>query len=128
MTCVFHILVDFQLLVFLKKSRLLKKSRTDPFFLKTSDYTLNSDYNQKSEIQHLKLPVRTCITVATGPKTVLFNPGIRNRLQGIDSASLRSQACRYYIPILTRFPALIDCSKIPALESDLKNKILCWSF
>ncbi len=73
----------FSAACFLIEVQTFEKSRTDPFFLKTTGYSLNSDYNQKSEIQHLKLPVRTCITVAAGPKTVLFNPGIRNRFQGI---------------------------------------------
>jgi hypothetical protein len=84
----------FSAACFLIEVQTFEKYRTGPFFLKTSDYTLNSDYNQKSGIQHLILPVRTCITVAAGPKTVLFNPGIRNRFLGIDSASLFSLAGR----------------------------------
>jgi hypothetical protein len=43
----------------------------------------------------------------------------RNQFHGIDSASLiiYSLAGRYDNPIPTRFLALIDCSKIPALPS-----------
>jgi hypothetical protein len=39
----------------------------------------------------------------------------KNRFQGIHSASLCSPVSRYDNPIPTRFLALIDCSKIPAL-------------
>ncbi len=40
----------------------------------------------------------------------------RNRFHGTNSASLWSLAGRYDNPIPTRFPAPIDCLKIPALE------------
>ncbi len=51
----------FSAACFLIEVQTFEKSRADPFFLKTPDYSFNSDYNQKSEIQHLKLMVRTCI-------------------------------------------------------------------
>jgi hypothetical protein len=41
---------------------------------------------------------------------------LRNRIQGMHSASLCSLAGRYDNPIPTRFLAPIDCLKIPALE------------
>jgi hypothetical protein len=46
---------------------------------------------------------------------------LRNRFQGIDSASLCSPAGRYEIPIPTWFLAPIDCSKIPAQLRALKT-------
>ncbi len=42
----------------------------------------------------------------------------RNRLQGINSASLCSLAGRYDNPIPTWFLTPRDCSKIPALAAD----------
>jgi hypothetical protein len=41
-----------------------------------------------------------------------------NRFQGMNSASLYSLAGRYDKPISTRFLALIDCLKSPALAAD----------
>jgi hypothetical protein len=44
----------------------------------------------------------------------------RRRFNGINSASLCCLAGRYDKPIPTRFLALIDCSKIPALLSQIQ--------
>ncbi len=48
----------------------------------------------------------------------------RNRVQGINSASLCSLAGRYDNTIPTRFLAPIDCLKIPALAGRYDNTIL----
>ena len=50
----------------------------------------------------------------------------RNQFQGIDSASLCSLAARHDNPLLTRFLAPIDCSKIPAHGFIVVLKILCF--
>jgi hypothetical protein len=49
------------------------------------------------------------------PEPEFLNLDPRNRFQGNSSASLCSLAVRYDNPIPTRFLALIDCLKIPAL-------------
>ena len=46
-----------------------------------------------------------------------------NRFQGINSASQCSLAGRYDNPILTRFLAPIDCSKIPALYKSQESLV-----
>ncbi len=50
----------------------------------------------------------------------------RNQFQGIDSASLCSLAARHDNPLLTRFLAPIDCSKIPAHGFIVVLKVLCF--
>jgi hypothetical protein len=47
----------------------------------------------------------------------------RNRFQGINSASLCCLACRYDIPIPTRFLAPINCLKIPALNKITEKNV-----
>ncbi len=49
----------FSAACFLIEVQTFEKSRTVPFFVKTSDYALG----------YIKLPVWTCITVAAGQKT-----------------------------------------------------------
>jgi hypothetical protein len=49
---------------------------------------------------------------------------LRNRFQGMNSASLCSLAGRYDNPIPPRFLAPIDCLKIPALLEEICGSIL----
>jgi hypothetical protein len=74
-----------------------------------------SKYICRKIMSSLNFTIRSGVALATiqSPYFLTFMEP-RNLFQGVNSASLCSQAGRYYNPIPPRFLAPIDCLKIPA--------------